>query len=265
MGQIVKARDVMGLLKAPETKARLQAALANVGVTPERMVSWSLTAIRRQPQLAKCDPMSLLGAVIQSAQLGLDPSGVTGEAYLVPFKSEVTLIPGYRGLIALARRSGKVSEIMGNVVREGDEFDYEYGLNSKLRHKPVNPDGEITHIYAYAKMSDGASQFVVLTKGEVDKVRDQSRASRNGPWVQHYEAMAVKTAVRRLAKWLPLKPDEYRGFEMAEREEMGTPEVVKLDDIEVSDHNPDIPGESEDDDIPGEQGAMDFDPETPSY
>lgn len=234
MPEIVKAKDVMALLRSPETKERLQNALANVGVTPERMVSWSLTAIRRQPQLAKCDPLSLLGAVVQSAQLGLDPSGVTGEAYLVPFGKEVTLIPGYRGLIALARRSGKVSEIMGNVVREGDEFDYEYGLDSKLRHKPVNPDGKITHIYAYAKMSDGAAQFVVMTVGEVNKIRDASRASRNGPWVQHYEAMAVKSAVRRLAKWLPLKPDEYRGFEVAEREEMGVPEVVRLDDIEVS-------------------------------
>lgn len=255
MAQIVKAKDVMGLLRSPQTKEKLQAALANVGVTPERMVSWSLTAIRRQPKLASCNPLSLLGAVVQSAQLGLDPSGVTGEAYLVPFGKEVTLIPGYRGLIALARRSGKVSEIMGNVVREGDEFDYEYGLDSRLRHKPLNPDGEVTHVYAYAKMKDDAAQFVVLTRDEVEKVRASSRASRNGPWVDHWEAMAVKTAVRRLAKWLPLKPDEYRGFEIAEREEIGTPEVVRLDDVEVSDVEDDLGSSADEGEWSAEESA----------
>lgn len=242
--------DVLTLLREPATKAKLGQALARVGVTPDRMVSWAMTAIRRQPALQRCNPLSLLGAVIQSAQLGLDPSGVTGEAYLVPYKDEVTLIPGYRGLIALARRSGQVKEIMGHAVHKADVFEYEYGLDSKLRHVPSTDadPGPLTHVYAYAKFSGGTVEdgraFVVLTLAEVEAVKARSRASRNGPWVSDFEAMAIKTAVRRLAKWLPLKPDEYRGFEIAEREERGLVDLAK-DEYDV--------GEAGGDEIPDEQ------------
>lgn len=226
-----REQTVLGLLRDDTTKAKLQASLARVGVTPERMVSWAMTALRREPKLMKCDPYSLLGAVIQSAQLGLDPSGVTGQAYLIPFGREVTLIPGYKGLVALARRSGKVSEIMAHAVYEKDEFEYEFGLDSKLRHVPSRDGdrGPLTFVYAYAKFTDGGKVFDVLSKAEVDKVRRQSSSGGSPAWKEHYPAMACKTAVRRLAKWLPLQPDEARGFELAGMEESGQSQRFRWD------------------------------------
>jgi recombination protein RecT len=230
-----KRAYVMGMFQDPKTKQKIAASLANVGVTPERLISWTMTAFRREPNLLKCDPLSILGAVVQSAQLGLDPSGVTGEAYLVKYGSECTLIPGYKGLMMLARRSGHVTEIMGNVVREGDEFEYEYGLDSKLRHVPSGEPGPITHAYAYAKIKGGGAQFVVMPYGEIEQVRQLSSSGNSPAWKNHYAPMAIKTAVRRLAKFLPLKPDEARAFELAGQEERGEPQSLNLDDLVPTD------------------------------
>lgn len=226
MGQIVPVaqakKDLAALLGTPNVQKQLAAALPRVGITPERMVRFALTALNRSPGLAKCEPTSFLGCVVQSAQLGLDPSGITGEAYLVPFKDACTFIIGYRGLLKLARRSGKISEAAAHVVRAADKFEYEYGLDAKLVHKPAEGDrGDVTHAYAYAKFTDGGRVFEVMSRAEIEKVRSQSKASSNGPWVTHPDEMARKTVFRRLAKWLPLEPEEYHAVEIAGQEESG--------------------------------------------
>lgn len=226
MGQIIPApqakKELASLLASPNVQKQFAAALPRVGITPERMTRFALTALNRSPGLLKCEPTSFLGCVVQSAQLGLDPSGITGEAYLVPFKDTCTFIIGYRGLLKLARRSGKVTEAAAHVVREKDTFEYEYGLDSKLVHKPADGDrGDVVYAYAYAKFTDGGRAFEVMSRAEIEKVRAQSKAGNNGPWVTHPEEMARKTVFRRLAKWLPLEPEDYRAVELAGQEESG--------------------------------------------
>ena len=177
-------------------------------IAPDRFIRVATTTIRTNRNLASCNPQSLLAALMLSAQLGLEPGGPLGHAYLVPFKTEVTFIPGYRGLIDLARRSGAVTSIYAHPVFAGDEFVYELGLDQNLRHVPAGPDrddpSKITHVYAVAKLRDGDPIFVVLTRNEVEKFRRRSKASDRGPWVTDWQAMALKTAVRRLMTWLPL-------------------------------------------------------------
>lgn len=239
MSQIVPAAEARNnlatLLGSDSVKRQFAAALPRVGITPERMVRFALTALNRSPGLLKCVPQSFLACVVQSAQLGLDPSGITGEAYLVPFKDTCTFIIGYRGLLKLARRSGSVIEAAAHVVHEKDTFEYEYGLDAKLVHKPSTEadPGPVTHAYAYAKFKDGGRVFEVMTRAEVEKVRSQSRASQNGPWVTHPEEMARKTAFRRLAKWLPLEPEDFRAVELAGQEEAGLPQDMTgvLDEV----------------------------------
>lgn len=227
MSQIVPAaqqkRDLATLLSSPNVQAQFAAALPRVGITKERMTRFALTALNRSPGLLKTSPQTFLACVVQSAQLGLDPSGITGEAYLVPFKDTCTFIIGYRGLLKLARRSGKITEAAAHVVHQKDHFEYEYGLESKIVHRPSTErdPGPITYAYAYAKFTDGGRAFEVLTRDQVDGVKAQSKASNNGPWVTHYDEMARKTAFRRLAKWLPLEPEDYRAVELAAQEETG--------------------------------------------
>lgn len=180
-------------------------------MTPDRMARIALTELRRVPKLLECDPRSFFGAVIQSAQLGLEPGSGLGHSYLLPYrnnktgKTECQLIIGYRGMIDLARRSGNLVSITARVVHAKDEFEYSYGLDEKLHHVPsseANP-GDLLYAYAVAKLKDGGVQFEVMSKSEIDKIRARSKTSSSGPWVTDYDAMARKTVIRRLWKYLP--------------------------------------------------------------
>ena len=147
------------------------------------------------------------------AQLGLEPDGVLGQAWLVPSRGKVQLVPGYQGFIALARNSGLITSINAQAVHRNDHFDFAYGLNERLEHVPAGGDrGEISHFYAYAKFKDGGHHFDVMSRAEVDAVRDRSesyqayRAGRaeDAAWVNSYVEMGKTTAIRRIAQYLPL-------------------------------------------------------------
>jgi recombination protein RecT len=198
----------------------------------ERLIRTALTSFSTTPGLLDCTPRSLLGAVIQCAQLGLEP-GTLGMAYLIPFKNtkagttEVQFIPGYRGLLTLARRSGDISTIDAHCVYAGDAFSYKYGLDPKLDHTPTDkPErGVITHVYAVARLKDGGWQFGVMTKAEVDSHRDRySRAAKSGPWQTEYPEMAKKTVLRRLCKLLPASVELQTAVSLDERAELQLPQ-----------------------------------------
>ena len=182
-------------------------------MSPDRMARIATTVLRQTPMLARCTPESFLGALLTASQLGLEP-GPTGDAYLVPFRDSKTgeynvqFIPGYRGLIRLARNSGQLRDIWAEVVCENDEFDYNLGLHRDLTHKPNKGErGKPVYVYAAAELSDGGRPFVVMTRDEVEAIRKRSKAASNGPWVSDWSAMARKTAVKQLAKWLPLSAE----------------------------------------------------------
>lgn len=185
-------------------------------LTPERMCRIAVQTISHTPQLQKCSPASLVGAIVEASSLGLEID-TRGLAYLVPYKNDVTLILGYKGLMDLAYRSGRVANIYAETVCENDEFVFELGLEPKLTHKPnLEERGKLRAVYAVAKLKDADPVFVVLGKTEIDKIRKASRASSNGPWVQWEEEMWKKTAIRRLCKYLPLSPEMQRAVALDE-------------------------------------------------
>lgn len=172
-----------------------------------------LTNCTNNPKLLDCDRPSLMLAAMTCAQLGLEPDNVLGQAYLVPYGKKVQLIPGYKGLIQLARNSGEIKSIQAHEVCEGDEFEYHFGVGSTLRHKPaLGQRGEIKFFYAVAEFKDGGHYFDVLTKTQVDMIRDESagykyqlsQGKKDNPWFSHYAEMGKKTAIRAIAKYLPL-------------------------------------------------------------
>lgn len=218
-------QDVATMLE--KYKGEIQRALPR-HMTGDRMARIVLTECRKVPKLMNSDVKSLFGAVIQCAQLGLEPGGALGHAYLLPFDNrkkgitEVQVIIGYRGMIDLARRSGQIVSISARIVREGDDFAYTYGLDESLRHIPTdNDNAPITHVYAVARLKDGGTQFEVLTRKQVEKVRAGSRASNDGPWVTHFEEMAKKTAIRRLFKMLPVSIEISTAISMDEQADAG--------------------------------------------
>lgn len=200
-------------------------------MTADRMARIALTEFRKTPALMNCEPATLFGAVIQCAQLGLEPGGALGHAYLLPFENrkkgttEVQFIIGYRGMIDLARRSGQIVSLEAHAVYEGDAFECKLGLNSDLTHVPdwnnANrvQDDKLRFVYAVAKLKDGGTQFEVMSRAEVDAIRGRSKAANYGPWQTDYAAMALKTVIRRLFKYLPVSIEIAQAVTLDEKAE----------------------------------------------
>lgn len=173
-------------------------------MTAERLARVALTTIRTTPKLLECTIPSLMGAVVQAAQLGLEP-GLIGHCYIIPYGKEAQFIIGYKGMIDLARRSGQIQNIYAHAVYEADHFEYELGLHPKLEHKPASGRrGAMTYVYAVAHFKDGGYQFEVMDMEEIERRRQRSKASKNGPWVTDFEEMAKKTVIRHMWKYLPI-------------------------------------------------------------
>ena len=196
-------------LKRPAVAEAMRAACSK-HVTPERLIKVACSTISRNPMLGLCTKESIYNALVTCGQLGLEPN-LLGAAYLVPYRNkksgkyEAQFIAGYRGLIELARRSGQIKTISAHCVREKDEFDYVVG--NRPYHKPYlgkDDPGDVRMAWAIATFTDESYQVEVMTRREIDGIRERSKAKDSGPWVSDYPEMARKTVVRRLCKYLPL-------------------------------------------------------------
>ena len=197
------------LLKRMHTQ--IEKALPSV-ITPERFTRIALTAYSDNKKLQECNELSFLGAMMQAAQLGVEPNTPLGQAYLIPYGNKVQFQLGYRGMIDLAYRSGEIQMIQAHEVHENDEFEYELGLDPKLRHIPALKNrGEVILYYAVFKLINGGVGFEVMSKEDVEAfAKKKSKTYKNGPWETDFDSMAKKTLVKRMLKFAPLKSDFVR-------------------------------------------------------
>ncbi|WP_327139372.1 recombinase RecT [Nocardia sp. NBC_01327] len=175
----------------------------------QRIARLALTAVRKNRDLAMCSPESFAGALLTSSALGLEPD-VNGECYLVPFRDkgewECQLIVGYQGYSKLFYQSPTGAHLDAHTVYEGDDFDYEYGTASFLRHKPTRGDrGDVIFYYATARLTTGSTHFVVLTPEEVKELRN-GRVGPKGKIADPQRWMEKKTCIRQVLKPLPKSP-----------------------------------------------------------
>lgn len=186
------------------------------GIDAKELVDAALVAIHQTPALQTCTPQSIYISLKRAATLGLHP-GTRGGCHLVPYRKggawEAQLIIGYQGAIALCCRGGKVKSIRARVVKAADEFEVCMGTDEQIIHIPQFQGGETTHVYAVAELSDGVRQFEVMTTEEVQAIRSKSKAGNSGPWKDHFDEMAKKTAVLRLVKYLPVSFDYGQDFD----------------------------------------------------
>ncbi|WP_297013579.1 recombinase RecT [uncultured Dialister sp.] len=222
---------MQGLIQAMEPQIRK--ALPSV-ITPERFTRMVLTALSSTPKLQTCTPQSFLGAMMQAAQLGVEPNTPLGQAYLIPYGNVCQFQLGYKGLIDLAYRSGEVSSIQAHEVHENDVFEYEYGLEPKLKHVPAQKDrGNVIMYYAVLKLKNGGVGFEVMSREDVEAfARKKSKAYSNGPWKTDFDEMAKKTVLKKVLKYAPLKTEFARA--------VATDETVKST---LSDNMADEPNE----------------------
>lgn len=223
-GLIQKSQENKMAIKQPQTikdfvksmEIEIKKALPSV-ITPERFTRIVFSALSATPQLNECTPASFLGAMMNAAQLGLEPNTPLGQAYLIPFKNnkkgtvDCQFQIGYKGLIDLAYRSGEVSMVQAHIAYENDEFHFEYGIDPKLTHVPAMENrGEAKWVYAMFKLQNGGYGFEVMSVSDVRahaKKYSQSYSSSFSPWSTNFEEMAKKTVLKRVLKYAPLKSD----------------------------------------------------------
>lgn len=173
----------------------------------ERFARVALTALRTTPKLLRCSKPSILGAMIQCAQLGLEPNSPLGHAYLVPYGKECQLVLGYKGLRELAHRSKAIKVLYANEVREADHLEASYGVGARFVHVPkLRKNTEVWGYYAFAELSNGGHQWALMTKDEVETHRDRFAAAKSSktPWATDFDEMAKKTVLKKLLKQLPI-------------------------------------------------------------
>ncbi len=210
--------SIAEIIKAIEPE--IKRALPSV-ITPERFTRMALNAITNTPELQNCSPMSFIAALMNAAQLGLEPNTPLGQAYLIPYKNKKKGITecqfqiGYKGMIDLVYRNENVQTIQAQVVYENDKFEYELGLESKLRHIPALSDrGEMVYVYALFKLQNGGYGFEVMNRQSVIAHAERYSKAYDGysPWKTDFEAMAMKTVVKKVLKFAPLKADYMRAI-----------------------------------------------------
>ena len=200
-------------------KKQFEKALPSA-ITPERFTRMALTALAQNPKLQSCTPSSFLGSLLNAAQLGLEPNTPLGQAYLIPFYNnkkkvlECQFQIGYKGFLDLAYRSGELQSLQAHVVFENDEFEFEYGLEPKLMHKPAMSDrGEARWVYAVFKLNNGGSGFEVMSMDDIRNHAEKfSKAYQSGPWQTNFDEMAKKTVIKKLLKYAPMKSEFVRGM-----------------------------------------------------
>lgn len=206
------------MLTSPEAIERLSMVAAG-HLSPQRMLRLVAVAAMKTPKLYDVHPLSMLGALMSAASLGLEPNTPNGHCFLIPFENrrqnrvDVELVIGYKGMIQLALNSGIVQSIRANIHYSDDEFwDWEEGSNAQLRHRPGAQEGEMLHAYAIAKGRNDYEAWVVLPWSHILKVRNgssnwksavQYNKTASNPWSTSPAAMAKKTAIRNLFNMLP--------------------------------------------------------------
>lgn len=183
-------------------------------ITHERMQGIVLNEYRNTVKLKECTPVSFYGSVIRALQLGLEP-GCLGHCYLLPFKNgrsgkyEVQFLIGYKGMIELIYRSGRVLSIDARPVYDGDKLTLSYGLEDKFEHIPYHQiegaqKGNLRGVSLKVKFMNGGYLTDYMPICEIEEHRKRSLAKDNGPWKTDYEAMALKTIIRKNFRWLPV-------------------------------------------------------------
>ena len=194
------------------------------GIDQSMFIKVALQAITRTPKLLECTPRSFVLALRDAAELGLMPSGLLGEGYLVPYRNhgimEAQFQPGYLGLVKLARQSGEVLDVEARVVRERDTLDIVFGSNGHVSHRPwiegrdgPEDPGAYQGAWFRAELKGGVEHVGWMSMAQIEAVRKRSKAADTGPWVTDWEAMARKTVTRAELKWLPRSVSLQRAME----------------------------------------------------
>lgn len=193
-------------------------------------------AYHKFPQLLSCAPYSIAKCAMAAAMTGIYPDGIN--AHLVPFRTEAVYLVDWKGFAKTMNGSDYIRLIYADVVREGDKDNFHVyrGSNPHIEHTVTDFTGEIIYYYAHIEYADGVKDFEVMTREEVEIVRNNYsaawKAQKNSPWHISFDEMAKKTVGHRLLKRVPL-PDQVQN-------------AVEFDNQATTGKSTEIPGLTQD-------------------
>lgn len=217
MGLPERRQEISGILRG-KTEEFAKALPARID--PERFVRAGLTAVVHNPKILKCSDESIYLALLDSARTGLIPDGT--EAALIPYGDTCEFQEMWQGIARLMKRHGDARKVEARIVKDGDDFDFRFGLEPDLEHKPApsSDRGETTYAYAIAWMDDGDTIFEVIDREELDTI--QAQADKKSPaWRNFPDEMRRKAAVKRLGKYLDLAPEAQAAIDLDHAKEVG--------------------------------------------
>lgn len=207
------------------------------GVRPEALVRFTLMDLQNNEALRRCSAESIYMALLACATTGLEPGALKQEAYLVPFGGVATFVPGWRGLVKMAKRSREVTNIVGNVVHAADDFDIELGTAATVKHRPAlqGDRGDVIGAYAFAKLAHGDPEIEWVPRADLDAI--EKVATKNGKTSPAYRdwrpQMQRKAAIRRLCKRLPMGNDYYVALAVEEAGNADNPGKAIIDVLDT--------------------------------
>ena len=199
-------KSIREWLNSDAIKKRIAEAMPQ-HCTAEQLCGAALTALTKTPKLAQCTPESFMQAFMSLSQYGLKADG--HDAHLIPYGNQVQLVIDYKGLVKLILNTGLVSSITTQVVCKDDAFKISMGqvVEHSYEITATRTDADVVAFYCIIRMKDGGSHHEIMTRGEVEAIRERSKAKSSGPWVTDWREMGKKTVFRRAAKWVPLTGD----------------------------------------------------------
>ena len=180
-----------------------------------RAFAWE---INTNDKLKSCSQISMVQAFYKCCEYGLDPAASLGQAWMIPYAGKIDFQIGYRGWLKLLFNNPLVANVYSYAVHEGDEFDYELGMNPNIKHIPAKDNKNIENLiasYGVVKFKNSESQIRVCFREEIDESMASSKGStrEDSPWKKYFEAMALVVPIRKMGKnlGLPLRVEDY-GF-----------------------------------------------------
>ena len=218
--QVVPVSEVETYLV--ESQHKIQGLLPK-HLTAERMIRLAVHACERNTALLKCSKPSLLGALIEASEVGLEPVGVLGEAAIIPYKGVATFQPMYKGLIKLARQAGKVIDIHAECVGENDEFEFYHATPMDvLHHRPsLTGRGKWIGVWARAILPEDVVKILYYDREKIERIRSMSKEPDGLMWGEHWDEGAKKTVIKALCKTLPQSRELSRAIDIDNQVDVG--------------------------------------------
>lgn len=215
-------------LLSPEMSAQFKMALPE-HITPEKFVRTAITVLNQSPELLKADRTSLFAALMSSASLGLMPESFLGECYFIPYKNQVQLQIGYKGLLKLARNTGEIRAIESGVIHENDDWSYQEGDDGHFWVKPnfVSDRGAPIIVWCVIRLTSGEVQRELMSAADVEAIRKQSNSANSPAWKNHWASMARKVVIKRALKYAPSSTELLLAAAIDDAPESGA--VVQVD------------------------------------